>query len=67
MTILMPDSSFTQIDQITFESAAWYVENIGLVQLSGNGLLINTLTSGRINFADSNKTIRQKIQAYDIQ
>lgn len=56
----------TQFDVQEYTATGWYVENIGLVRLRGNGLLVNTITTGTIDFADTTKSIDQTLGSYNI-
>ncbi len=50
-----------------YTAFAWYVENIGVTQYEGNALIINTLASGKIDFADTSKVIRETLTSYEIK
>jgi hypothetical protein len=68
ITISTPDAANITAPPIVqkYITTGWFVENIGLVKLEGNGLLINTLSGGGIDFADTSRSIRQEITSYNI-
>ena len=60
MSIPNPDNP-TQFNVQEYTATGWFAENIGLVKLSGNGLLVNTITTGAIDFADTTKNVQHLI------
>ncbi len=50
-----------------YGGTAWFVENIGLVKLEGNGLLINAIGRGSIDLEDSSRTIRETLTSFELK
>jgi len=50
-----------------FSAFGWFSDGIGLVKLEGDGLILNALLSGEINFDDSSSTFSQELIDYNIE
>jgi hypothetical protein len=51
---------------LIYPATGWFVKDIGLVKLQGNRLLVNVLSSGSVNFADTSTTARESLLEYQI-
>ena len=65
-TFSLVTNPFTQSKQ-TVTAYGWYVADIGAVKWQGNDLLLDALTRGEINFADSTSTSTETLVDSNVQ
>lgn len=69
LTLTLPEvknGSITTSSSV-FGANVWYVKGIGAVKLDGNGLILDALSSGVINFSDSTSTITQTLTSFQLK
>ncbi len=69
LTLTVPDltNPLATPKTYTYTAFAWLVNNIGVVQMQGNGTIMDAFTGGGIHFSDTTATVMQSLVSYNIK
>ncbi len=69
LTLSIPNLSnpFAPATTSNFTAYAWLVDNIGVVQMQGNGTILDAFSGGGINFSDTTSTVSQSLISYNVK
>ena len=69
LTLTVPDLTNPLAAPKTYSYTAytWLVNNIGVVQMQGNGTIMDAFTGGGIHFSDTTSTVTQSLISYNIK
>ena len=59
------DLTIPNTPESSYSTYAWLTEGIGIVKWQGNGVILNALTGGSVNLADTSSTITEDLISYD--
>lgn len=67
MKFTIPNMTGGPAQTQTFTAHLWFVKDVGIAKLEGNATVLNALSGGGIDFADTNKIMTQSLVSYDIK
>jgi hypothetical protein len=62
-----PQNPLVTPPTVTYNTYAWFVSGIGIVQWQGNGTVFGAFSGGGINFGDTTSTVIQSLVSYKIK
>jgi len=67
LTLKIPTANPLVFNTKTYTAFAWMANNVGMIQMEGNGAILDAFTGAGINFADTTSNITQSLISYNIK
>jgi len=69
ITLRIPDNPANPFSPTprNYEGYGWYIQNVGLAMVEGNGVLVNALAGGEFNLDDTLSVYRETLNSYTIK